>query len=255
MREPIEPDSEASRGARALAGAHPDRPRRRRQSFDRVLVVARRDELVRPGRQDVELAAQLGPRFAKGRPDRVRRRRARAGEPAVRDRSRTTIGSRWSIRSIGSSTTSKRPTFCSSRGSTPRARRCRGSPRCSTVGSSSPQEPPRRQERIPADAARLRRVLRLPLSPGRDGGPVAPELSAGAQGQGRAAQHAPLLRHATSTTRTSIRAGGRSASRRSRTKGRSYPRPHGDRRRRDPRPRAAFIDKVKSPRASRSSSG
>ena len=30
------------------------------ESFDRILVVVRRDELVRPGRQDVELAAQLG---------------------------------------------------------------------------------------------------------------------------------------------------------------------------------------------------
>ena len=36
------------------------------------------------------------------------------------------------------------------------------------------QEPPRRPQRVPADGARLRRVLRLPLSPRRDGGPAAP---------------------------------------------------------------------------------
>ena len=41
------------------------------------------------------------------------------------------------------------------------------------------QEPPRRPERVPADRPRLRRVLRLPLSPRRDGRPRAPRLSAG----------------------------------------------------------------------------
>ena len=35
------------------------------------------------------------------------------------------------------------------------------------------QEPPRRPQRVPADGARLRRVLRLPLPPRRDGGPGA----------------------------------------------------------------------------------
>ena len=54
------------------------------------------------------------------------------------------------------------------------------------------QEPPRRPQRVPADRARLRRVLRLPLSPRRDGGPVPSQLSAGAAGQGRPAQHGPL---------------------------------------------------------------
>ena len=34
------------------------------------------------------------------------------------------------------------------------------------------QEPSRRSEQVPADAARLRRVLRLPLSPRRDVGPL-----------------------------------------------------------------------------------
>ena len=40
------------------------------------------------------------------------------------------------------------------------------------------QEPPRRSQRVPADRARLRRVLGLPLSPRRDGGPVPSELPA-----------------------------------------------------------------------------
>jgi Kef-type K+ transport system membrane component KefB len=63
MRERIEPDSEASE---ALARSpvptlmvHGDV-----ESFDRVLIMVRREELVRPGRQDVELAAQLATRFA-----------------------------------------------------------------------------------------------------------------------------------------------------------------------------------------------
>jgi Kef-type K+ transport system membrane component KefB len=66
MRERLEPDSEASE---ALARtpvpvliAHGDV-----DDFERIVVVARRDELVRPGLQDVELAKQLGARFAKGR--------------------------------------------------------------------------------------------------------------------------------------------------------------------------------------------
>ena len=36
--------------------------------FDRVLIVVRRDSLVRPGRHDLELAAQLGSRVAQDRP-------------------------------------------------------------------------------------------------------------------------------------------------------------------------------------------
>ena len=78
------------------------------------------------------------------------------------------------------------------------------------------QEPPRRQERVPADGARLRRVLRLPLSPRRDGGPLPSELPSGSQGAGRPAQHGPLAGRPRSTMRRSIRAGARSASRRSR---------------------------------------
>jgi Kef-type K+ transport system membrane component KefB len=66
MREALEPDSEASE---ALARtpvpvliAHGDV-----DSFDRLIIVARRDALVRPGLQDVELAAQLAARFSDSR--------------------------------------------------------------------------------------------------------------------------------------------------------------------------------------------
>ena len=55
------------------------------------------------------------------------------------------------------------------------------------------QEPPGRPERIPAHRPRLRRILRLPLSPRCDGGPVAPELSEGPAEQGRSAQRPALL--------------------------------------------------------------
>ncbi len=66
MRERIEPDSEASealaRSPVPILMAHGDV-----EAFDRLLIVVRREELVRPGRVDVELAAQLGARFAGGR--------------------------------------------------------------------------------------------------------------------------------------------------------------------------------------------
>ena len=85
------------------------------------------------------------------------------------------------------------------------------------------QEPPGRPQRVPADRARLRRVLRLPLSPRRDGRPGASQLSAGLLGHGRPAQHGPLAGRPTRTTRPCSRAGARSASRRSRTPARSIP--------------------------------
>ncbi len=53
------------------------------------------------------------------------------------------------------------------------------------------QEPSRRQERVPADRPRLRRVLRLPLSPRRDGRPGASQLSAEPAERRRPAQHGP----------------------------------------------------------------
>ena len=57
------------------------------------------------------------------------------------------------------------------------------------------QEPPRRSQRVPADRPRLRRILRLPLSPRRDGRPCASRLPAGIVERGRPAQHGPLLGH------------------------------------------------------------
>ncbi len=51
----------------------------------------------------------------------------------------------------------------------------------------------RRPQRVPADGARLRRVLGLPLSPGCDGRPVPSQLSAGLIEQGGTAQLAALV--------------------------------------------------------------
>jgi hypothetical protein len=66
MRERIEPDSETSetlaRSPVPILVVHGDV-----ELFDRALVIVRRQELVRPGLQDVELAAQLGSRFARDR--------------------------------------------------------------------------------------------------------------------------------------------------------------------------------------------
>jgi Kef-type K+ transport system membrane component KefB len=66
-RDRIQPDSEESEAlARSPVPtliAHGDVAH-----FDRVLIVTHPDNLVRPGRQSLELAAQLAPRFAHGRP-------------------------------------------------------------------------------------------------------------------------------------------------------------------------------------------
>ena len=80
------------------------------------------------------------------------------------------------------------------------------------------QEPPGRSQRVPAHGARVRRVLRLSLSPGRDGRPLPSELSPGSEIAGGPAQHAPLAWRPPRTTPPWIRAGARSASRRSRTR-------------------------------------
>ena len=85
------------------------------------------------------------------------------------------------------------------------------------------QEPPGRPQRVPADRPRVRRVLRLPLPPRRDGGPVTPQLPARTEGQGRPAQHDPLLGDGAGRPDRTARAGARSASRRSRTPARSTP--------------------------------
>ena len=68
------------------------------------------------------------------------------------------------------------------------------------------QEPPRRPEQVPADGARLRRVLRLPLSPRRDVGPLLVRLSPGLDRQDRPAQSGALLgdRHGRSDRATAL---------------------------------------------------
>ena len=48
------------------------------------------------------------------------------------------------------------------------------------------QEPPGRPQRVSPDGPRVRRVLRLPIPPRRDGGPRLALLPAGAEGQGSA---------------------------------------------------------------------
>ena len=85
------------------------------------------------------------------------------------------------------------------------------------------QEPLRRSEQVPADRARLRRVLRQPLPPQRRGGAGGPRLPEGSRSSrsssGRAA--CCIAGRPTRTTRPSNRAGAASASRRSRTPARS----------------------------------
>ena len=117
------------RGARAHAGADPDGARRRRHRSNGSSSSCAASELVRPGRQDVELAAQLASRFAQNLRIGCRRRRARSGAASCSPARRTPIGSRPPIRSSGSGTTSRRRTSRSSRGWTPRATRWRASPR------------------------------------------------------------------------------------------------------------------------------
>jgi Kef-type K+ transport system membrane component KefB len=66
-RDRLQPDSEESaalaRSPVPTLIAHGDVAH-----FDRILIVTHPDNLVRPGRQSLELAAQLAPRFAHGRP-------------------------------------------------------------------------------------------------------------------------------------------------------------------------------------------
>ena len=79
------------------------------------------------------------------------------------------------------------------------------------------QEPPRRPEQVSADAARLRRVLRLPVPPRRHVGPVlvfVPERP-GLSATSTARATWCTARRRTRTTRPRCRAGARSASRRS----------------------------------------
>ena len=99
------------------------------------------------------------------------------------------------------------------------------------------QEPPGRPQRVPADRPRLRRVLRLPLSPRRDGGPVPSELSAGPAGR-RSARATWSTRGRPTTDDPTVDAAlgqGRQAEDRGRRQALSEA--DGDRGRRDPRPR------------------
>ena len=57
------------------------------------------------------------------------------------------------------------------------------------------QESSGRPQRVPAHRPRLRRILRLPVSPGRNGRPGASQLSAGTAERRRPAQHGSLLGH------------------------------------------------------------
>ena len=116
------------------------------------------------------------------------------------------------------------------------------------------QEPPGRPQRVPADRARLRRVLRLPLSPGRHGGPGPSQLSAGAEGQGRTTEHAAHLGDRRGRPDGAAALGqGRQAAHRGRRH--AVPGSHEDRGRRDPRARVQVHRQGQGATASRSSSG
>ena len=85
------------------------------------------------------------------------------------------------------------------------------------------QEPSRRPQRIPADGARLRRVLRQSLPPQCRGRAGASRLSEepGVQGAIRSARRHEMRRRPPPTRRAKIRASARGASRNARTPGRS----------------------------------
>ena len=102
------------------------------------------------------------------------------------------------------------------------------------------QEPPRRQGRVPADRARLRRVLRQPLPPQRRGGAGGPRLpeGPGVQEAVRPARRAPLLG----------RRQGRAEDRGHRPADQEA---HGDHRRRGHRARARASSTRRRPRPSK----
>ena len=117
------------------------------------------------------------------------------------------------------------------------------------------QEPPRRPQRVPADGARLRRVLRLPLPPRRDGGPVRTRTIRRTCGHGRAAQPDAFLGDRQGRPDRGPALGqGRQAADRGRRRT-LYPEQHGDRRRGDPRQGARRSSTRRRPTTSRSSSG
>ena len=103
--------------------------------------------------------------------------------------------------------------------------RCRGTEAARLRHRTVRQEPPRRPERISADRARLRRVLRQPLSSQRRRGAGEPRLPEGSRASARSSVRAASssARPATRTTRPSIRLMAGSASRSSRIQARSTP--------------------------------
>ena len=121
------------------------------------------------------------------------------------------------------------------------------------------QEPPRRPEQVPADGARLRRVLRQPLPPERGGGAGAAELAAGrrlpaVQRALRAARRHPLLgdRRGRRHRRGALRARRQAAHR---GHGPADEEADGDDRRRGAGARARLHRAAGTPRRRRSSPG
>ena len=141
MRETARARQRSVRGARAHAGAGPDRARRRRD-FDRVAHRRAPRRAGSPGAPGRRARGAAGVRVSPERPCiGIVAAGARSGEARCSPASRTSIGSRPPIRSTGSSTTSRRRTSRSSGGWRPRATRWRASRRSPTAGSSSPSPP------------------------------------------------------------------------------------------------------------------
>ena len=116
------------------------------------------------------------------------------------------------------------------------------------------QEPSGRLEPVPADRARLRRILRLSLSPRRHGGPLPSQLPAGAQGHRRSAQHgAQLCDQCGRSDGPAALGQDRQAADRGRR--RTLSQTHGDRGRRDPERDLQVHRQGQAGRTSRSSSG
>ena len=117
------------------------------------------------------------------------------------------------------------------------------------------QEPPGRPQRVPADGARLRRVLRLPLPPRRDGGPVASATTRRTL-KDQVGPRNMVHSWATDTDDPTVQPRwGKVGKQKIEDAGTLYPEADGDGRRRDPRPRAQVHRQGARATASRSSSG
>ena len=123
------------------------------------------------------------------------------------------------------------------------------------------QEPPRRPEQVPADRARIRRVLRQPLPPQRRGGARAARLPA--QGSVPAAVRAGSARAASSNCKATDEVSSEPDDPKYGPVGKQTHRGHraadqeadGDHRRRDRRRAPSTTSSASTPRASRSSCG